>query len=164
MDYTAYILVGPPGSGKSTWCAQHLMTATRPTHIVSSDNIIEEHAAEQGINYSEAFARTDFKLVEIEMYARMSRAIWDKMNLIVDRTNMKVASRRKVLDKIPTTYRRVAVTFEVARQELERRLVERAQWTGKTIPSRVVDGMISGYQPPTLGEFHEVTSGYGVAA
>lgn len=154
---TLYLLVGPPCSGKSTWTAAHMADAARPTTIASTDDIIEERAAELGMTYSEAFKALDFKEIEKEMWARFKAALERGDDIIVDRTNMKVKSRASFLAQTPRkTYRTVAVVFEVPREELDRRLKARAEATGKNIPKFVVDGMIESYQEPQVGEVNEI--------
>jgi predicted kinase len=50
---TLYVLVGVPGSGKSTWIAQQ--DWARDCAVVSTDNFVEDYAKQVGSSYSEVF-------------------------------------------------------------------------------------------------------------
>ncbi len=149
----AIFLIGLPGSGKSTWCRRYLALATRPTVVVSSDDLIDEWAQEHGLNYSEAFRQIDFRKIEHQMLERLKRAIDNRDDIIIDRTNMTKKSRRKLLDLFPSGYRREAVVFEIEPEELRRRLLHREETTGKHIPDNVVANMLASYVSPGEDEF-----------
>ena len=149
---TLTILVGLPGSGKSTWRAEHTAAV-----IISSDDLIDEFAAANGLTYSEAFKKVDMKQIQRDIMSRFQTALVEGRDIIVDRTNMPRKSRALFLNGVPDTYHRRAVVFRVPEEELKRRLRERASATGKFIPEHVVLGMQSSYQEPTLDEgFQEV--------
>jgi predicted kinase len=151
-----YMLVGPPASGKSTWRAQHMAATPRPTIIISSDDYIDALAATLETTYAEAFKQADMKEIERVIRNQFEEAIKRGDNIIVDRTNMRVKSRRKFLSSVPKTYRKIAVVFSVSRDLLDRRLADRAAATGKNIPKDVVDGMIKSYEEPTSSEFNRI--------
>ena len=50
---TLYVLVGVPGSGKSTWIAQQ--DWAKDCAVVSTDDFVEDYAKEVGSTYSEVF-------------------------------------------------------------------------------------------------------------
>jgi len=150
-------LVGAPASGKTTWREQYASHAVvNPTTIISSDDIIEAWAAEQGLSYTEAFSKVSFSKIEVEMETLLQRAVAQNADIIIDRTNMKRKSRNQFHKLIPDTYRREAVVFRVPLEELNRRLQTRAEITGKVIPEDVVSGMLANYAPPGLDEFHSI--------
>jgi hypothetical protein len=61
------------------------------------------------------------------------------------------------LQQIPSNYKKVAIVFEIDDDELNRRLNERSNATGKTIPPHVIKSMAQSYIPPTKSEgFDEV--------
>lgn len=151
-----FILIGPPASGKSTYRARHLVDSVRPVTVISSDDMIDDFAAQNGITYSEAFPKVDMKAIVKDLRALLLDAVSNDHDIIVDRTNMTVGSRNKTLANIPKRYRRVGVVFDVPREVLDERLAARAQATGKHIPAHVVDGMISSYEEPIVGEFDEI--------
>lgn len=134
-----------------------MMSTERPTTVISSDDIIEDHAIKMGMTYSAAFKLLDFKDVEQEMWARFYDARDRRDDIIVDRTNMRPKSRARFLSETKNHgYHSIAVVFEVPRDELDKRLAAREAATGKAIPKHVVDGMIAGYQEPTNDEVDEI--------
>jgi tRNA uridine 5-carbamoylmethylation protein Kti12 len=153
---TCYLLIGPPCSGKSTFREAHLAKTDRHTVIISSDDYFERFAAAEGITYSAAFARLDFKSITKAMSQEISDAITANHDFMVDQTNMSIKSRNKVLARLPRHYRRVGVLFNVPRDVLDTRLEKRARETGKYIPKETVDEMIARYQEPLSTEFHEI--------
>lgn len=149
---TIYILIGPPGSGKSTW-RQALMTSP---HVVSSDDIVERIASERQSTYSIVFPTLDWKLIDQEINEAFAAAVKSGLDIVVDRTNMTRKSRLSFLSRVPRSYRRVAVIFSFERDILDARLHHRSATTGKTIPESVVNEMISRYQPPLDEGFHDI--------
>lgn len=146
-----YMLIGVPGSGKSTWIANQDWTKDIP--IVSSDKFIDEHAAKEGKTYNEVFA--DY--VKIATRLMDNQVLICKANntdIIWDQTNTSVKSRKAKLDKLEG-YEKIAVVFRTPeKEELDKRLVQRV---GKHIPANVMESMIANLQEPTEEEgFKEI--------
>lgn len=146
-----YILVGPPGSGKSTWVEKEFQGEC---FVVSSDKIIEEIAAEKNQTYNEVFHYA--KVAESMMWQEFDKAIETKHDpIVVDRTNMSVKSRRRFFERLRNFhkghgYQLHAVVFPKPEdKEHERRLNSRP---GKTIPWEVINGMLASFQMPTTQE------------
>lgn len=158
MSPTLYILVGPPGVGKSTWTRQHLRTTVQSTRVVSSDNIVEETALLHGVTYSEAWNFVDQKWIRRQTNADFDRAIEEGSDIIVDRTNMTLRGRRMFLSRTPKTYEKRAVIFQLSRLILNERLENRARETGKIIPMAAVDRMLASYEAPDFVEFDAIVT------
>ena len=146
-----YMLIGVPGSGKSTWIANQDWTKDIP--IVSSDKFIDEHAAKEGKTYNEVFA--DY--VKIATRLMDNQVLICKANntdIIWDQTNTSVKSRKAKLDKLEG-YEKIAVVFRTPeKEELDKRLAQRV---GKHIPANVMESMIANLQEPTEEEgFNEI--------
>jgi predicted kinase len=147
----AYILVGVPGSGKTTWVQNQVLV--NPYAYLSTDQYIEEYAESVGKSYSDVF--------QLYMPLAIERMVNDaitarnsQQNIIWDQTSVTKESRSRKLDMI-IGYRAVAVVFETApREELNVRLTSRP---GKVIPKYVVDNFISTFEEPALEEgFDEI--------
>ena len=147
------MMVGVPGSGKSTFIATQNFDWNN-TMVISTDAIIDKRAAAQGKTYSDVF-QSEIKSATTEMNQNLRNAISNKMDIVWDQTNLTAKSRASKLAQIPRDYRKIAVFFPTPNEkELARRLASRP---GKNIPLSVVSNMISQIQPPTTAEgFDEV--------
>ena len=135
-----YVLVGVPGSGKSTWVENN--ETELDAVVVSSDTFVEKHAQELGLTYSEVF--NDYMPTAIDLMLDQALDARGKyLNIVWDQTSVTRASRAKKTRMFPN-YRKVAVVFETPpREVLEQRLNSRP---GKVIPMEVVESMISNWQ------------------
>lgn len=150
----AYVLVGLPGSGKSTWVREKNRDGKYV--LISSDDHLEMYAKSRGKTYSDVFdeyvkqatamMRTDFK-----------EAIEDGKSIIWDQTNMTSKKRKGILQQIPKNYRKIAVVFQLDPAELMRRLDKRAQDEGKHIPNHILSSMAKSFEMPSKAEgFNEI--------
>jgi predicted kinase len=141
-----YVLVGVPGSGKSTWIAQQ--DWARDCSIVSTDHWIEVFARELGRTYSEVFELFMPAAVRA-MSAQVALAEQQGRDIVWDQTSVSVASRAKKFASLPD-YEHVAVVFATPEPaELARRLAQRP---GKIVPESVVQHMINTFELPTESE------------
>lgn len=147
---TIHILIGLPASGKSTWRAKHIL-ANPEAVTVSTDDMIEEYAAANGLTYSEAFKKVDFKSLNTRFKYAIKAAVEEGRDIIVDRTNMSVKSRAELL-KLAEGYDAHAVVFVVTDAVLEARLKARGIATGKWIPKATIENMAKSYVAPTKEE------------
>lgn len=148
MTPTLYMLIGVPGSGKTTWIRNHKHDAV----VLSTDDKIEAEAERSGKTYSEVFHDT-IKHATSQMQDDMIRAVRERRDIIWDQTNITAKSRRGKLSQIPKDYRKVAVFFPVP-PDLRERLAGRP---GKNIPEPVVLSMINQLEPPSKSEgFDEI--------
>ena len=146
-----YQLIGVPGAGKSTWIKSQGWARDIP--VISTDNFVEQYAAEQGKTYNEVFK--DYMPIAVRLMANHA-AICQANNLDViwDQTSVSVKSRKKKFDTLPN-YEHIAVVFATPDpEELDRRLNSRP---GKSIPWNVMQGMIKHFEMPTEEEgFKEI--------
>ena len=148
---TLYMLIGVPGSGKSTWVdAQDIENVA----VISTDNYIEEWARANNTTYSEIFPKVIGGATRT-MNEFLRQSITLRKNLYWDQTNLTVKSRASKLRNIPMTYKKIAVVFKTPDMDtLNSRLKNRP---GKVIPMNIVMGMISQMEIPTVDEgFDEV--------
>ena len=146
-----YVLVGVPGSGKSTWTkSQHWTPAME---YVSTDLHVEKYAESQGKTYTEVFK--DYMPTAVDlMTAEVVAASEAGRDIIWDQTSTTQASRAKKLRMLPD-YWPIAVVFATpAVAVLKKRLDNRP---GKDVPWEVVKGMIDNFEYPTTDEgFKEI--------
>lgn len=148
---TLYMLIGVPGSGKSTWVSNQNW-ATKCVYL-SSDKFIDDYAESIGKTYNEVFS----EYVKTATDLLTKRAITTNVaetDAIWDQTNMSVKSRSSKLKLFPC-YKKIAVVFRTPDDdELARRLASRP---GKHISDAVIKSMINNFQMPTLEEgFDEI--------
>lgn len=149
---TAYILVGVPGSGKSTWVRNQKWR--NDCTYVSTDKFVEQYARRTKKTYNEVFDAYMPRAVD-RMAKEVVRAREAGKDIIWDQTSTTVASRAKKFRMLPD-YKMVAVVFETHKdaKELDRRLSSRLD---KVIPSDVMAQMINNFQMPTEEEgFDEI--------
>lgn len=147
-----YVLVGVPGSGKSTWVANQSWDLGK-TAFVSTDSHVEAYARSVGKTYSEVF--DEYMPTAIKLMAeQVVEARELGKDIVWDQTSTTVKSRARKFRMLPD-YEAVAVVFPTpAREELDRRLKSRP---GKNIPQRVIHQMIEYFEKPDLTEgFKEV--------
>lgn len=150
------VLIGLPGSGKSTWRAKMLAKTDKDYIIVSSDDEIERMAKAENITYDEIFKKA-LGAATHALKQKFKDAINNGRNIIWDQTNLSLKKRRGILQQVPANYRKIAVSFEITTDELQKRLDKREKETGKSIPPKVLKGMANSYVPPSKEEgFDEV--------
>jgi predicted kinase len=142
----AYILVGIPGSGKSTWIKNQ--TWTLGLTVVSTDVFVEDYAKVHDKTYTEAFAEYMPTAIDL-MVDQVVFAREHGHDIIWDQTSVTVASRIKKFNMLPG-YEMIAVVFPIpGKEELTRRLNSRP---GKIIPDNVIQQMIDSFEMPTTDE------------
>mgnify|MGYP003652285438 CR=1 FL=1 len=157
MDKLLIVLIGLPGSGKSTWRDDFLSKTDKEFVIISSDDEIESLCKAEGLTYTDGFDKFVGRATMI-IKQKFKEAVNTGKNVIWDQTNMSVKKRRGILQKVPEGYRCEAVSFEVTLEELNSRLTKREAETGKHIPPFVIKSMANSYVPPTKSEgFDKVT-------
>jgi len=148
-----YILVGVPGSGKSTWIANQPFDWNK-TVVASTDNYVELQAKEQGKTYNDVFKSVMPDAVD-HMANTVVDAVKQKLDIVWDQTSTTVATRVKKLRMLTPDYKKIAVVFNTPEaKEHDRRLANRP---GKSIPTHVISSMKKNFIMPTREEgFDEV--------
>jgi predicted kinase len=141
-----YVLVGVPGSGKSTWALSQEWALS--CAYINTDKFVEAYARTTGKTYSEVFEFIMPRAVQM-MTDEVISAREQGQDMIWDQTSTTRHSRDKKLVMLPD-YRKIAVVFATPdAAELSRRLNSRP---GKVIPDHVVNDMIENFEQPTLAE------------
>lgn len=142
-----YVLVGVPGSGKSTWVkSQAFDPAT--TVYVSTDYFVDQYADSVGKTYSEVFKEYMPTAID-QMMETVYRAVENRFDIVWDQTSTSVKTRRRKLKYAPPDYEKIAVVLSTPDP------VTHAQWLdrpGKNIPTEIVQDMINRFEMPTLAE------------
>ena len=144
---TLYVLVGVPGSGKTTWIG-HQSFDWDNTVIVSTDKFVERYAITMQKSYSDVFQ--EYMPIAVEKMAEEAmNAFRDNKVVVWDQTSTTAKTRAKKLRMAPAHYKRVAVVFKTPDADTHAIMLDRP---GKEIPTEVVDDMISKFEYPTVEE------------
>jgi predicted kinase len=146
-----YVLVGVPGSGKSTWINDQDWIEN--CAVISTDRHVEAYAQKQGRTYSDVFE--EYMPTAVDLMAKdvlAARSL--EQDIVWDQTSTSRASRHKKFVMLPHYYK-IAVVFKTPdAEELQRRLASRP---GKIIPDHVVQNMINQFEQPSEMEgFDEI--------
>lgn len=154
MNPVLNMMVGVPGSGKSTYIKSFLdsMSVGADSYsIISTDKYVEKYAKELGKTYSEVFQDV-IKQAEAAMNMELHHAILDGKNIIWDQTNLTINNRKKKLGIIPSHYTKNAVYFETPSWETLLNRFNNEDRAGKHIPMMAIHSMMKQIEPPTLEE------------
>ena len=146
-----YVLVGVPGSGKSTWVNNQEWA--NDCVYVSTDQFVEEYATLVGKTYSDVFNEYMPTAVE-KMIDAVNKAKDAGKDIIWDQTSTTVQSRARKFKMLPDYYAVAVVFLTPPLGELKQRLASRP---GKVIPLDIVDNMVANFATPTVDEgFKEI--------
>jgi len=150
---TLYMLIGVPGSGKSTWAKSQ--NWIKICTYISTDELVEEYAKRTNSTYNEVFQEYMPEAVKV-MTNMVIEARKAGKDIVWDQTSCTVITRAKKIKMLPH-YRKIAVVFKTPPEtELRARLDSRPD---KIIPWEVVSDMANKLeqQPVTLEEgFDEI--------
>jgi predicted kinase len=153
-----YVLVGLPGSGKSTLVSS-LKKDNPNSFVYSSDLYIEENAKSNNLTYNQAFNQFINDAIKY-MNIQLEKAIEQSQDIIWDQTNLTVKKRKSILSRFGKKYKKICICIESPKTiqeqtELEKRLNSRE---GKTIPYSVIKDMSNRYEPPSFDEMFDEIS------
>lgn len=148
-----YMLVGVPGSGKTTWASEQDWAGN--CAYISTDRYVEEFAKNMGKTYSEVFEEVMPECVNL-MAGDVVVARNEGKDIIWDQTSTTIASRKRKFNMLPDYYA-IAVVFGTPEPaDLVMRLDSRYD-SGKIVPDQVVQDMINNFEYPTEEEgFKEI--------
>jgi tRNA uridine 5-carbamoylmethylation protein Kti12 len=146
------MLCGIPTSGKSTFVTSLLSEPYWENVIVlSTDNYIQQVADEHGKTYNDVFQETIAEATE-NLRRQMRIAIKEGRDIILDQTNLTRRARKNKISKIPDTYHKRVVYFEIS---LEEALERNNHRKGKFIPVGVLKQMYYSFEIPNNTENFE---------
>lgn len=137
-NQTLYLLVGPPGAGKSTWVGSH--KDINRSLLISRDSCILEVGKKYGKNnYDDAYDFTyDNKVIKKEVDALdEARELVAKetktKNIIIDNPNLKIGNRKEWIDELKQTHMVKVILFLTPFHILSQRNDKRSTVTKKSI-------------------------------
>lgn len=146
-----YVLIGLPGSGKSTWAQAN--AARLGAAVVASDEIRNEMEAQgQAVN-------SRSPVVYARVADRVAEHLDQDRSIIVDATHVRSQWRAGVVAAARQRGARcIGVWFDLPVAVCLRRNTNRpgGGWGQRPVPQLVVLGMRRVFEAPTVGEFDEV--------
>ena len=148
MKNNVYLLVGAPGSGKTTYGKT---LAEKPNTVrVCPDEFRAKFGTGEGDQSVSALAFSATK-------QGMSDALDAGKDVVVDATNMYKKSRKDFINIARGRGATItAVVFELSREALIERVAKRVSEGGRNVPDDVIDRMIARYERPDELELDKV--------
>ena len=145
-DKVIYVLVGIPGSGKST--RRRLLQLQHPNAtIISTDDFVEGFAASVGSTYNEVFP-TAVKYTAEYIDRVLAYALEMGKDIIWDQTNLTVKKRKTILNRIPDSYEKVVIFIDTSLNVSLQNNNERE----RKVPEEVIKRMYHQLEIPHLNE------------
>lgn len=144
-----WILVGAPGSGKTTFGKVLVEGDPRIVRVCPDDNrrILGKGSHDQTVSYPAFCLAKD----------QMKKALDEGKCVIFDATNMYRKARKDFINIARGRGAKViAEVFECDKATLMARNAKRGAEGGRNVPEKVIDDMLSRYQRPEVPEFDEV--------
>lgn len=156
MNFPRFVmLIGLPGSGKSTWAEKHI-TENSNTVIISSDEMRKEL-------FNDESSQEDNNRVFYEMEVRTLQNLNNGVNVIYDATNVVRKRRKVLLDKLPAWVIKEAYVIWAPIETC----IERDSFRDRTVGKDVIWRMVKSYQPPFFDEdfdriYYNITGDFDV--
>ena len=144
-----WILVGAPGSGKTTFGKVLVEGDPRIVRVCPDDNrrILGKGSNDQTVSYPAFCLAKD----------QMKKALDEGKCVIFDATNMYRKARKDFINIARGRGAKViAEVFECEKSVLMGRNAKRGAEGGRLVPEKVIDDMLARYQRPEVPEFDEV--------
>ena len=150
MQKTIFLMCGPAGSGKSTWCARQ----------VEKDFINKIYISRDDIRFAMVKDDEDYFSREDEVFAQFIRDINIALlaenveEIYIDATHLTEKARNKVLDLLELDNCRVIPV--VVHPDLKTTLAQNEQREGRAfVPRSVIKRMDAQFERPTFHEKHQ---------
>lgn len=156
MAKMCYMMVGLPGSGKST-ASEQLLKEMNDLTVLSTDEYIEKYAKEIGKTYNDVYREVGDK-AQKWMNQQIRELIKQEKTFMWDQTNVYASARVKKINMLKQNgYEVTAIVVEISEEELSKRIKKRTSEGGKKIPYSVLGEMKKNYVRPEYTEgFKEI--------
>ena len=155
-ENVAIFLVGLPATGKSTFLESLKKSAdfnevARDPFVFSTDAMIHSLAEEEGTTYNQSFDDLYLRAEKI-MFDLLAKAIEDGRDIIIDRTNLTVKSRKRFINRFSKEMAIMAIVMDwdlISDVEIHTRMEKR---NTHKVPMNIIASMRASATKPTLDE------------
>ncbi|CAB4275954.1 unnamed protein product [Prunus armeniaca] len=149
-DCEVVMMVGLPGSGKTTWAENWVKEHPEKRYVLLGTNLVLDQMKVPGLlrrnNYGERFDCLMNRATEI-FNIILSGAATTPRNYIIDQTNVYNSARNRKLKPF-ALFRKIAVVVFPSPEELNIRSKKRAKEMGKEVPADAVNNMLANFILP----------------
>ncbi|TSP36087.1 Heterogeneous nuclear ribonucleoprotein U-like protein 1 [Bagarius yarrelli] len=149
------MMVGLPGSGKTTWAAKHSKENPLKKFNILGTNAIMEKMKVMGLRRQRNYAgRWDILISQATQCLNrlIQIAARKKRNYILDQTNVYGSAQRRKMRPFEG-FQRKAIVICPTDEDLKERTLKRTDEEGKDVPDHAVLEMKANYVLPESGEF-----------
>lgn len=151
MTKVAYMMIGLPGSGKSTLIEKEILPKIGGT-VVSSDAYIQKIADEQNKTYNEVFEDNISNAIE-KMWEQANDLADKEETIIWDQTMVSTDRREEVIEFLKEKgYMIFGICFDITEETMPILIARNKNRPGKDIPESVQWHMFYHYERPTTEE------------
>eukprot|EP00057_Strongylocentrotus_purpuratus_P020501 XP_011674975.1 PREDICTED: heterogeneous nuclear ribonucleoprotein U-like protein 1 isoform X2 [Strongylocentrotus purpuratus] len=152
-DCELLMMVGLPGSGKTTWTIKACKEMTDKKYYILGTNLIMDKMKVMGLRRSRNYAGRFDKLMDLatkclnrffEVAARKRR------NYILDQTNVYPSARRRKMRPFEG-FSTKAIVLVPSEEEFKKRIEKRTKEEGKDVPDHAVNEMKANFELPEKG-------------
>ncbi len=140
---TLYMLIGIPGSGKSTYSKNNKLFSN--CTIINPDALRKEYFGSESIQ-----ARNQD--IFAEAHKRVLTALYSGQDVVFDATNIRRHDRETLISRLPDGTKTIALYFNTPLYECLRRNAARARY----VPDKVIHRMYHALEKPTCDEFDKI--------
>ncbi|XP_052447868.1 heterogeneous nuclear ribonucleoprotein U-like protein 1 isoform X2 [Carassius gibelio] len=159
-DCEILMMVGLPGSGKTTWAIKHAQENPEKKYNILGTNAIMEKMKVMGLRRQRNYAgRWDILIQQATQCLNrlIQIAARKKRNYILDQTNVYGSAQRRKMRPFEG-FQRKAIVICPTDEDLKERTLKRTDEEGKDVPDHAVLEMKANFVLPEVGEFlDEVT-------